>query len=146
VLGARRHAVGCPAAGTPSRPPDQFGGSWRYVPVRAQARGCRLRCFGRHRFARCDVQNHCGGWRRLARRVEWQEAGMIGNASGTGEAPTPGTPGLPDWAPEGIDLDAPSVARAYDYMLGGAHNFAIDREWARSFLTVLPDFRVIARA
>src|SRR5262249_12253678 len=71
---------------------------------------------------------------------------MVGNASGTGEAPPRATPGLPDWAPEGIDLDAPSVARAYDYMLGGAHNFAIDREWARSFLTVLPDFRVIARA
>jgi len=71
---------------------------------------------------------------------------MIGNTNGTGAADAPGMPELPDWAPQGVDLSVPSVARAYDYMLGGAHNFAVDREWARSFLTVLPDFRVMARA
>ena len=41
----------------------------------------------------------------------------------------------PDWAPDGIDLDRPSVARVYDYYLGGWHNFSVDREMAeRSFL------------
>ncbi len=34
---------------------------------------------------------------------------------------------LPDWAPEGVDLSKPSAARVYDYILGGGHNFAIDR-------------------
>src|SRR4029453_2133680 len=51
-----------------------------------------------------------------------------------------------DWAPEGIDLSKPSIARAYDYLLGGSHNFAVDREFARHLLTMLPDFRVMARA
>jgi len=51
-----------------------------------------------------------------------------------------------DWAPEGIDLSKPSIARSYDYILGGSHNFAVDREFARELLTALPDFRLIARA
>lgn len=34
---------------------------------------------------------------------------------------------LPSWAPEGIDITRPSVARVYDYLLGGAHNFTADR-------------------
>ena len=33
----------------------------------------------------------------------------------------------PDWAPDDVDLDRPSAARVYDYILGGSHNFAIDR-------------------
>ena len=51
----------------------------------------------------------------------------------------------PDWVPDNVDLSLPSVARAYDYMLGGAHNFAIDRDFARQFLAVLPEGRLIAR-
>ncbi len=35
---------------------------------------------------------------------------------------------LPDWAPEGVDLTKPSAARIYDYILGGGHNFAVDRQ------------------
>jgi hypothetical protein len=27
--------------------------------------------------------------------------------------------------PPGIDLSTPNMARAYDYALGGAHNFAV---------------------
>ncbi|GAA3729411.1 SAM-dependent methyltransferase [Plantactinospora mayteni] len=52
----------------------------------------------------------------------------------------------PDWAPEGIDLSKASVARAYDYWLGGSHNFAIDREFARQAIAAVPDLRMVARA
>jgi hypothetical protein len=53
---------------------------------------------------------------------------------------------LPDWAPEGVDLTTPSAARVYDYYLGGAHNFAVDRELARKVLALFPDGRRIAQA
>jgi SAM-dependent methyltransferase len=52
----------------------------------------------------------------------------------------------PEWAPEGIDLTRPSVARAYDYWLGGSHNFAVDREFARKIIEMMPDVRLMARA
>jgi SAM-dependent methyltransferase len=51
----------------------------------------------------------------------------------------------PDWAPEGVDIDRPSAARMYDYMLGGSHNFAIDREAAHQGLAVMPDLAVVAQ-
>jgi hypothetical protein len=62
---------------------------------------------------------------------------------GSGEA---ATSAVPDWAPEGVDLSTPSVARAYDYALGGAHSFAVDRQWFRAFEAVLPEARLIFRA
>jgi SAM-dependent methyltransferase len=46
---------------------------------------------------------------------------------------------LPDWAPDGTDLSKPSAARMYDYYLGGAHNFSVDRELARQALELVPD-------
>lgn len=52
----------------------------------------------------------------------------------------------PDWSPEGIDLDRPSVARIYDHWLGGAHNFAVDREMSRKILELMPDLQYVARA
>jgi SAM-dependent methyltransferase len=52
----------------------------------------------------------------------------------------------PDWAPEDIDIDRPSHARAYDYLLGGSHNFAIDREAARQAMAVMPDVALHAQA
>ena len=45
----------------------------------------------------------------------------------------------PSWAPEDIDLDRPSGARVYDYFLGGAHNFAADRELAEMIARMTPD-------
>ncbi|MFI0411630.1 SAM-dependent methyltransferase [Actinomadura sp. 3N508] len=33
----------------------------------------------------------------------------------------------PDWAPPDIDLDTPSIARVYDYWVGGTHNLPVDR-------------------
>jgi hypothetical protein len=52
----------------------------------------------------------------------------------------------PDWAPEGIDVEAPSVARMYDFFLGGSHNFAADRALAEKALAVFPDAPYIVRA
>jgi S-adenosyl methyltransferase len=50
---------------------------------------------------------------------------------------------LPDWAPEGIDIERPSAARIYDYWLGGSHNFAVDREVARQVTAMVPDTALI---
>ncbi|MFC0533263.1 SAM-dependent methyltransferase [Phytohabitans kaempferiae] len=53
--------------------------------------------------------------------------------------------GQPPWA-EGVDLSRPSPARVYDYFLGGAHNFASDRDLAEQMLTVEPGVRQWAAA
>lgn len=49
-----------------------------------------------------------------------------------------------DWVPEDVDLASPNVARIYDYYLGGGHNFAIDREFAKRALAVMPDARALS--
>ncbi|HEV7648797.1 MAG TPA: SAM-dependent methyltransferase [Actinophytocola sp.] len=51
----------------------------------------------------------------------------------------------PNWAPDSIDLERPNAARIYDYLLGGAANFAADREFGEQLLTVLPEARGAAR-
>ncbi|WP_037348442.1 SAM-dependent methyltransferase, partial [Sciscionella sediminilitoris] len=45
-----------------------------------------------------------------------------------------------------IDTDTPSVARVYDYYLGGGANFKADRELARRTIEVLPEVRAAATA
>ena len=45
------------------------------------------------------------------------------------------------WAPEGVDPDRPSAARMYDYMLGGGHNFAIDRQMVEQAQKIEPNAR-----
>jgi S-adenosyl methyltransferase len=52
----------------------------------------------------------------------------------------------PDWAPTGIDVGRASQARAYDYLLGGSHNFAVDREIARQAIALMPDVAMQAQA
>jgi SAM-dependent methyltransferase len=42
------------------------------------------------------------------------------------------------WVPEGVDVARPSSARIYDYLLGGGHNFAADRDTAEQLIKVLP--------
>src|SRR6201992_1123105 len=49
------------------------------------------------------------------------------------------------WVPLGIDPNVPSIARTYDYMLGGAHNFAVDRQLADAAERIMPQAREIAR-
>jgi S-adenosyl methyltransferase len=53
---------------------------------------------------------------------------------------------VPEWA-EGVDyldLQRPSVARVYDFYLGGSHNFAVDRELAAKVLELVPETPLIA--
>jgi S-adenosyl methyltransferase len=50
------------------------------------------------------------------------------------------------WAPQDIDLNRPSVARVYDYYLGGSHNYAVDREMARRIVGLIPQVPRLARA
>ncbi len=40
----------------------------------------------------------------------------------------------PSWAPLAVDLTRPSVARGYDYFLGGSHDVESDRTKARDVL------------
>lgn len=47
--------------------------------------------------------------------------------------------------PEGVDVTIPSVARIYDYMLGGKDNFAVDREAAGTILRLIPEAQKMAR-
>jgi hypothetical protein len=46
-----------------------------------------------------------------------------------------------DWVPPGVDVSRPNIARVYDFLLGGAHNFAIDRELGAKGLRLLPNLR-----
>lgn len=48
--------------------------------------------------------------------------------------------------PQGVDLDKPSVARVYDYYLGGDANWAIDREFGDKAMETFPMMRPAARA
>ncbi|WP_199439915.1 SAM-dependent methyltransferase [Umezawaea beigongshangensis] len=48
--------------------------------------------------------------------------------------------------PAGVDLDHPSVARVYDFYLGGTANWAIDRAFGEKVLSVFPLLRPIAVA
>jgi hypothetical protein len=50
-----------------------------------------------------------------------------------------------EWVPQSIDTSVPSMARAYDFLLGGAHNFAADREFAAQVEQSLPGSRQMAR-
>jgi SAM-dependent methyltransferase len=52
----------------------------------------------------------------------------------------------PDWAPAGVDLDRPNVARMYDYYLGGSHNFRVDREVADQAIAAYPNLPRTAQA
>ncbi|MEU6404923.1 SAM-dependent methyltransferase [Streptomyces sp. NPDC046985] len=52
----------------------------------------------------------------------------------------------PAWAPRSIDVSVPSVARIYDYYLGGSHNFEADREAARRAMDFLPGLPKIMQA
>ena len=52
----------------------------------------------------------------------------------------------PAWAPRSIDISVPSVARIYDYYLGGSHNFEADREAARKAMQFMPGLPKIMQA
>lgn len=52
----------------------------------------------------------------------------------------------PGWSPGTVDPDRPSVARMYDYYLGGSHNFEADRALARVAVNHWPDLPMVMRA
>src|SRR5262245_20986097 len=52
----------------------------------------------------------------------------------------------PDWAPEAVDTERPTAARIYDYLLGGSHNFAADRDMAHKAMIMMPDVVLQAQA
>jgi SAM-dependent methyltransferase len=49
-----------------------------------------------------------------------------------------------NWVPTSVDLEKPSAARIYDYVLGGNHNFAVDREFVKQRDRVDPKSRQFA--
>ena len=44
-----------------------------------------------------------------------------------------------NWVPTSVNVDKPSAARMYDYLLGGSHNFAVDREFLEKLLEIQPN-------
>jgi SAM-dependent methyltransferase len=46
-----------------------------------------------------------------------------------------------NWVPTSVDLEKASAARMYDYILGGNHNFAVDRTLAEDLLKVQPEVK-----
>jgi hypothetical protein len=51
-----------------------------------------------------------------------------------------------DDVPQGIDLERPNAARAYDWALGGTANWAMDRQYGEAALKAYPELRMAARA
>jgi S-adenosyl methyltransferase len=49
----------------------------------------------------------------------------------------------PSWVPGGVDIEQPSVARVYDYYLGGSHNFEADRAFAAKVIAAVPNMPLI---
>jgi len=52
----------------------------------------------------------------------------------------------PGWAPAGVDTRRANVARVYDYLLGGSHNFLADQDAGRALVAVEPNAREAVRA
>jgi SAM-dependent methyltransferase len=50
------------------------------------------------------------------------------------------------WVPDDFLADKPNAARIYDYLLGGFHNFEIDRQAAKYLLEFYPDARLGSQA
>jgi hypothetical protein len=51
-----------------------------------------------------------------------------------------------EWAPPGIDISKASIARVYDYLLGGKDNFAVDRQAGEMAVRITPDGPAAGRA
>jgi hypothetical protein len=50
------------------------------------------------------------------------------------------------WIPPGVDTRRANVARVYDYLLGGTHNFLPDQDLGRALVAVEPNVQAGARA
>lgn len=49
-----------------------------------------------------------------------------------------------EWPPANVDTKRPSPARMYDYLLGGSHNFAVDRAVTEQMLRHMPELPWVA--
>jgi hypothetical protein len=49
-----------------------------------------------------------------------------------------------EWAPQGIDVSTPSIARAYDVVLNGKDNFEVDRTFVAEIVKVVPEIYDVA--
>ena len=49
------------------------------------------------------------------------------------------------WIPDEVDAARPSIARIYDFYLGGNHNLPVDREAARQVVETMPELPEIMR-
>lgn len=52
----------------------------------------------------------------------------------------------PSWVPPGVDTKRANVARVYDYLLGGSHNFLADQDAGRALVALEPNARRMANA
>jgi hypothetical protein len=52
---------------------------------------------------------------------------------------------MPEWVPSEINIDRPNPARIYDYLIGGYHNFEIDRQAAEMMIAAFPEVRLSAQ-
>jgi hypothetical protein len=48
------------------------------------------------------------------------------------------------WVPTSVDLEKASAARMYDYLLGGNHNFAVDRDFVQQLMRLQPEVKRFA--
>ncbi|TWP52226.1 hypothetical protein FKR81_11685 [Lentzea tibetensis] len=55
-------------------------------------------------------------------------------------------PAVPVCARYEVDVRRPSAARIYDYYLGGVHNFAVDRAFAKQAVRIEPELPLVSRA
>jgi hypothetical protein len=51
-----------------------------------------------------------------------------------------------DWVPAEVDTRRANVARVYDYLLGGTHNFLADQDVGRAIVAVEPNARAVGQA
>lgn len=54
-------------------------------------------------------------------------------------------PAAAAWTPPQPDLERPNVSRVYDWYLGGDNNYAVDREFGKQALKLLPHAREVAQ-
>lgn len=64
----------------------------------------------------------------------------------TESAGQPGATAAPKPVAEGIDTETPAISRVYDYLLGGKHNYDVDREASQAMIDAVPETPLLASA
>ncbi|RJQ76420.1 hypothetical protein D5S17_18400 [Pseudonocardiaceae bacterium YIM PH 21723] len=111
-------------------------------PADAQ-RDCTLTLCA-HSRAAISVPHSGGGYQPTRAKITRPPSDMI-NSRPHSEGSRTVSQGV-GWIPDEIDISVPSMARIYDYMLGGAHNFPADRQFAEKAIVIDPTLPAVARA